>query len=262
MGSGEVASSRTGKFVALVVGLLALVGMQGYFLWQELRPRPAAPPPPPVPRPLPFGDAAPDDYDVKEYMSGLLEMERTAPSLTPQQAEAILELFGGTHHDLRESRQLYAQAAEHLTEEQREFLELEQDFYKPPSAAERKAFYERLKEAAGVTEVPPLDPSAGLVRVRKSVPYLDLLQAHFDEVQGQERVALDREQMRQLLPYYRYFVDEEICPSTDTCLAEILTEPQRHALAGIMAHLPFERRNTDVEPQLREHLRKTAAGTR
>lgn len=242
------------------MGLLALVGMQGYFLWQELRPRPTAPAPPPVPRPLPFGDAAPDDYDIKEYMVALLEMERREPSLTPQQAEAILELFGGTYRDLRESRQLYAQAAEHLTEEQLEFLELEQDFYKPPTPEERRAFYERLKAAAGVAEVPPLELATSLVRVRKNVPYLDLLQAHFDEVQGQERVALDVEQMRQLLPYYRYFVDEAICPSTDTCLAEILTEPQRTAVARIMASLPFDRRNTDVEPQLREYLRQRAGG--
>lgn len=234
--------------------------MQGFFLWQELQPRPAPPAAPAGQRPLPFGSAAPDDYDVKEYMHALLLMERAEPSLTPQQAEAILELFGGTHPDLRESRQLYAQAAEHLTEEQREFLELEQDFYKPPTAQERREFYQRLKAAAGVTEVPPLDPGVALVRVRKSVPYLDLLQAHFDEMQGQERVALDAERMRRLLPYYRRFVEEEICPSTDTCLAEILTESQRRTVAGLMANLPFESRSTDVEPQLREYLRTRAAG--
>lgn len=267
---------RSGPFVlAGIVGMILLILVLGRSLPRKgepvpekrspasiLAPSTAQPGPAPVQaRPRPFGSAAPDDYDTKEYMYALLEAEKASPSLTPQQAEQMLQLFLGAHPDLRASRDLYALSAEILTEKQRAFLDLELDFYKPPTRPEREAFYARLREAAGVRDVERMALPAAIVRNRKNVPYLDLVSAHFEEMQEDGALRLSPDQMRRLLPYYRYFLDFDVCPTTDTCLGEIMTEAQREAVADVMVGLTTLRgRGADVEPRFMSYLRSRVDG--
>ena len=192
----------------------------------------------PAPRPQPFKNAVAMDYDVREYMYAIAEMESSSPSLTSQQAEEMLQLFLGTYPDYRESKILFARSAEILTERQKAFLALERKLYNPPTSQERRQFFEHLKDTVGVAEVAQVSLPPSIVRERKSAPYLDLVVVHFDRMQGDERLRLNSSQIRRLLPLYRYFIDHDICPTLETALAKILTDEQERSVARIMVELP------------------------